>query len=72
MRCDDCPRYDLERDRCRDGKVNPPDYEQAVNVANVIGIRSICVFNDHRERLLLTRRLPVEQMQRRATERKLL
>ncbi|MBI1755637.1 MAG: hypothetical protein HY248_04030 [Fimbriimonas ginsengisoli] len=52
MYCRDCPRYDGEASRCRDGKVNPPDWETAVNVANVLGLRSICVFNDHRERLV--------------------
>ena len=52
MFCRDCPRYDLEESRCKDRKVNPLDWETAVNVANVMGIRAICVFNDHREKLI--------------------
>jgi hypothetical protein len=60
MDCRDCPRYDAEARRCRNGKVNPRDWETAVNVANVMGVRSICLFNDHRERLVQSRagRLP--------------
>ncbi|MFW5697163.1 MAG: hypothetical protein ACOCX1_01230 [Fimbriimonadaceae bacterium] len=56
MHCRDCPRFDQEAQRCQDGKVNPPRWETAVDVANVIGVRSICVFNDYRERLLETRK----------------
>ena len=55
MRCRDCARYDLEDRRCKDAKVNPPTWEDAVEVANVIGIRSICSFNDFRERLIAAR-----------------
>jgi hypothetical protein len=31
------------------------EWETAVNVANVLGIRAICMFNDHRERLVQSR-----------------
>ena len=55
MYCRDCPRFDLENNRCKDSKVNPLEYETAINVANVLGLRAICVFNDHRERLIDTR-----------------
>ncbi len=55
MDCRDCARYDLEIKRCRDQKVNPQDWETAVNVANVLGVRAICMFNDHRERLVFSR-----------------
>jgi len=54
--CRDCPRYDLERERCRDEKVNPPTWELAVTVSQVMGLRAICTFNDHRERLIRSRR----------------
>ena len=57
MYCRDCARYDLENKRCRDSKVNPQDWETAVTVAQVLGLRSICVFNDHRERLVRARGL---------------
>lgn len=56
MECRDCARYVDER--CEDRKLNPLRWEQAVNVANVYGIRSICMFNDHRERLVKARTLP--------------
>lgn len=55
MYCRDCPRFDLESNRCKDSKVNPLEYETAVNVAKVMGLRAICVFNDHRERLIEAR-----------------
>jgi len=54
--CRDCPRYDDEARRCRDGKVNPQHWETAVSVAQVLGLRSICVFNDFRERLVQSRK----------------
>jgi len=58
--CRDCPRYDAEARKCRDGKVNPQKYELAVDVANVLGVRAICTYNDFRERLVLSRRRQTE------------
>jgi hypothetical protein len=55
MNCRDCPRYDHEGRRCRDGKLNPPRYSDAVEVANVWGVRAICAYNDHRPRLVAVR-----------------
>ena len=55
MDCRDCPRFDAEKSLCRDGKVNPQKWEQAVEVSTFIGIRAICPLNDHRERLLRAR-----------------
>ena len=52
MKCRDCPRYDLELRRCKDGKLNPLRYSDAIEVANVWGVRAICSYNDHRERLV--------------------
>jgi hypothetical protein len=66
MDCRDCPRHDADERRCRDGKINPRDWETAVNVANVLGLRSICVFNDHRERLVRSRGNPLAQIPLRA------
>ncbi|MEZ0326464.1 MAG: hypothetical protein ACAH95_11210 [Fimbriimonas sp.] len=62
--CRDCARYDLEAEKCLDGKVNPPSWEIAVTVSQVLGLRSICVFNDHRERLVRAR-TPVNQSEAR-------
>lgn len=55
MYCRDCARWDEEAKRCNDGKVNPQRWEVAVSVANVLGVRSICIFNDYRERLIRSR-----------------
>lgn len=55
MYCRDCARFDTETDRCKDAKVNPADWDTAVNVSNVMGLRSICSFNDFRERLIRAR-----------------
>jgi hypothetical protein len=52
MDCRDCARHDAETGRCLDGKVNPRRYEHALGVVQVLGLRAICVFNDHRERLV--------------------
>lgn len=53
--CRDCPRYDEDAGRCRDGKVNPLEWETAVSVSRQFGVRALCVFNDHRERLIHAR-----------------
>jgi hypothetical protein len=55
MVCRDCARYDGDQGRCRDQKVNPQSWDQAVSVAQVLGLRSICTFNDYRERLVRSR-----------------
>ncbi len=60
MYCRDCARYDIENKRCKDAKVNPQDWETAVTVAQTFGLRSICVFNDYRERLVRSRGLDVQ------------
>lgn len=55
MDCRDCPRYDTDERKCRDGKVNPQKWSQAVDVANIHGIRALCPFNDFREKLIQSR-----------------
>jgi len=65
MRCPDCPRFDKERHICLDGKINPPHFSQAVEVANVMGVRSICPFSSHRERLLSGRARRTDSQARR-------
>jgi hypothetical protein len=55
MVCKDCPRFDHESRKCRDGKLNPPRYSDAVEVANVWGVRAICAYNDHRPRIVSVR-----------------
>lgn len=60
MECRDCVRYCTESRKCLDRKMNPPRFSDAVEVANVFGIRSICLFNDHRERLIRNRAISVK------------
>jgi hypothetical protein len=55
MNCRDCPRYDKDGRNCLDGKLNPQKWRQAVDVANIYGLRVICPLNDHRERLIRAR-----------------
>lgn len=58
MFCKDCARFNSETNQCRDGKLNPQSWGQAVEVANQLGVRSICMFNDFRERLVESRHSP--------------
>lgn len=55
MYCRDCARFNEETRECRDKKVNPITWAEAVDVANLYGVRAICIFNDHRERLVESR-----------------
>ena len=55
MECRDYVRFNEETRECRDKKVNPQSWSEAVEVANYLGVRSICVMNDHRERLIQSR-----------------
>lgn len=55
MDCRDCPRYDQKALKCLDGKLNPRRYSDAIEVANVWGVRAICAYNDHRPRLVSVR-----------------
>lgn len=61
MTCRDCPRYDGEKRICRDGKLNPHRYEQAQEVVKLFGLRVVCPFNDHRERLIYNRSAPLSR-----------
>ncbi|MFZ4506832.1 MAG: hypothetical protein ACOYON_03945, partial [Fimbriimonas sp.] len=54
--CRDCARYDEAGNKCRDRKLNPQSWDNAVSVSQMFGIRSICAFNDHRERLVASQR----------------
>jgi hypothetical protein len=63
--CRVCALYDPEGKRCKDGKVNPQNWEMAVTVAQVHGLRSICAFNDYRERLVRSRTPMQSDEQRR-------
>ena len=68
MNCPDCPRFDKEENRCKDGKVNPSSHAAAVEVANVLGVRSICTYNDFRERIIAGRNLSIRKSGRFTTD----
>ena len=55
MDCKDCHRFDADAKRCMDGKINPHNWETAVSVTQILGIRTICMFNDYRERIIESR-----------------
>ncbi|GEM_PF-2836730 len=52
MDCKDCPRMDHSLQTCKDGKLNPQDFETARELAQYFGARALCVLNDFREQLL--------------------
>ena len=60
MECRDCARWDAEERKCLDGKVNPHNWEAAVSVAQIFGVRAVCMFNDYRERLVQCRK-PIDE-----------
>lgn len=51
--CWQCPTYDREVRRCRIGKTNPETKHESITVAEVLGVRALCVHNPYREPLLL-------------------
>lgn len=55
MKCKDCVRFNPDTEKCKDQKLNPHNWETAVNVAQTHGVRTICIFNDFRERLVHNR-----------------
>ncbi|MBX3113493.1 MAG: hypothetical protein KF836_02915 [Fimbriimonadaceae bacterium] len=65
MNCRDCGRYDQEARVCKDGKLNPPRYEQANDMVKIFGLRVICPFNDHREKLIYVRSGPLTRQKNR-------
>ncbi len=62
MECKDCARFNAEKKECLDQKLNPADWGSAVIVANAMGVRAICAFNDYRERLIRARLQTNERM----------
>src|SRR5580658_5373645 len=51
MTCWNCPRYDRSMFHCRDGKTNPRKKTDAVMVAELLGLRSLCHYNLYRDAL---------------------
>lgn len=51
--CHQCSAYDREAMRCRHGKANPQKKADSLLVAELLGVRALCVHNPFREALLL-------------------
>ncbi len=52
MRCQDCPRFEVDSENCKDRKLNPQTWQDAVQSAQIFGPRALCQMNDYRERIL--------------------
>lgn len=50
--CRQCCAYDREERRCRVGKTNPPHKHVAFTVAELLGVRALCIHNPYREPLI--------------------
>jgi hypothetical protein len=50
--CPHCCAYDRNERRCRVGKTNPPRKHDAQTVAELFGVRSLCIHNPYREPLI--------------------
>ncbi|HLI47922.1 MAG TPA: hypothetical protein VKV18_04430 [Chthonomonas sp.] len=49
--CWRCRRYDRIRRLCRDGKANPRRKIDAFALVELLGVRSLCIYNPYRETL---------------------
>jgi len=54
--CLRCPTYDRDAGRCRVGKTNPRKKHEAQTVAELLGVRALCLHNPFREPLILRMR----------------
>jgi hypothetical protein len=52
MDCRDCSLYNADTETCRSQKLNPRSKEDATQVAQMLGVRVICVFNEFREPII--------------------
>ncbi len=46
--------------------MNPRTLDQAVDICRIFGVRTICTFNDHRERMVRIRAVPLDRKQGQA------
>lgn len=51
--CPQCLRYDKEARHCLDGKANPKRKSDSVEVAEVLGVQHLCLFNPYRDTIAL-------------------
>ena len=69
MTCRQCPRYDLNAQRCLDGKANPRSKSDSVAVAEQLGLRTLCHYNPFRDALALRMYFPNAPVTRAASAR---
>ena len=67
MSCWNCPRYSRTDRRCREGKANPKRKSDAITVAEILGVRTLCHYNPFREPLAMRMFFPTATATRRAT-----
>lgn len=65
MFCRDCPRYDEEKSVCKDGKINPHTWQNAVEASQIFGVRSLCPFSEYRERLIRSQEMATRTVRSR-------
>ena len=58
MSCRKCPRYEVEKQRCSDGKANPRRKADAFSLVELLGIRSLCHYSPYRDRIVLQTHFP--------------
>lgn len=56
--CLQCRRYDKDARQCRDGKANPKRKSDSVEVAEVLGVTHLCLFNPYRDAIALQMYFP--------------
>ena len=56
--CWQCQRYDRNERRCKDGKTNPKKRSDTVEVAEQLGVQTICLYNPYRDMLALRQYFP--------------
>lgn len=56
--CWNCNRFHRDEGRCKDGKTNPRRKTDAVEVAEVMGVRALCIFSPYRDILAVRLTMP--------------
>ncbi len=70
IHCKNCPRYDREEQRCREGKANPRSKADTVAVAELLGLQTLCHYNPFRDALAQQMYFPNADTTRRKTARR--
>ena len=62
MSCWMCPRYDRAERHCKDGKTNPKRKSETKEVAEQLGVQSICHYNPYRDLFAIRMYFPESPM----------